>query len=144
MVRGLSTEGLPFLGKVLQCACQGDVKRRVPHTRTFLSDPAHPGPPNHACASPVTLQILLSGSSLFRPPYVGSLQDTFLGLSKFPIYFFFAKYFSRMCLLDARALAALATYVLVAGVTGLRCFVRKSGDDDELRIPPLRFRSESG
>jgi hypothetical protein len=24
----------------------------------FLLDPAHPGPPNHACASPVTLQIL--------------------------------------------------------------------------------------
>jgi hypothetical protein len=34
--------------------------------------------------------------------------------------------------------------VLVAGVTGLRCFVRKSGDADELQIPPLRFRSESG
>jgi hypothetical protein len=81
---------------------------------------------------------------LFRPPYVGSLQDTFLGLSKFPIYFFFAKYFLRACLLDARALAALATYVLVAGLTGLRCCVRKSGDADELQIPPLRFRSESG
>src|SRR3979411_951834 len=55
MVRGLLTEGLPFLGKVLQCACQGDAKRCVPHTY-FLPGPAHSGPPNHACASPVTLQ----------------------------------------------------------------------------------------
>ena len=141
IVRGLSTEGLPFFAKVLQCACQGDVKRRVPHTRTFLLDPAHPGPPNHACASPVTLQILSSGSRLFRPLYVGSLQDTNLGLSKFPFFFFFAKYCLRTCLLDVRVLGGLAIYVRVVGVTEPRCFVRKSVDADEPQMPPLRLRS---
>src|SRR3981189_3411968 len=50
MVRGLLTEGLPFLGKVLQCACQGDAKRCVPHTY-FL-----PGPGTLRAAKPCVRQ----------------------------------------------------------------------------------------
>src|ERR1700674_4018327 len=77
---------------------------------------------------------------LFRPPHVGSLQDTNLGLSKCPILLFLCEvFFLRTCLLDARVLAGLATDVRVAGVTGLRCFVRSSVYADELRMPPFGF-----
>src|SRR6266478_4972232 len=41
----------------------------------------------------------------------------------------------RTCLLDARVSGALAMYARVAGVTGLRRFVRRSVYADELQIP---------
>src|SRR6266481_9176924 len=65
-------------------------------TLVLLTGLGAPGPPNHVCARPVTLQILLSGSRLFRPPCVGSLQDTFLGLSKFPILFLCEVFFANV------------------------------------------------
>jgi len=58
-VGGRSTEGLPFSPEVLQCACQGDAKKRGPQTSIFAGL-APTGPPNHERASPVTLRILLS------------------------------------------------------------------------------------
>src|ERR1700721_2839747 len=101
-----STVGLPFFRKVLQCACQGDTKRTESHTRASTAlfwDLARPGPPNHACASPVTLQILVflfGGSEGLHPPHLLIFRlasgDTNLGSSKFPGYFFLAKFVVRL------------------------------------------------
>src|SRR6202140_772765 len=76
----------------------------------FLPDPAHPGPPNHAWASPVTLQILFSNSKFVSSTSLGSLQDTNPGWSKFPIYFLCEPYFLRACVLDAQVCGGLAKY----------------------------------
>src|SRR5580658_3602776 len=107
-VRGRSTVGLPFSRKLLQSVCQGDAKRRGPHTRAFYSDPAHPGPPNHACASPVTLQTLLSGSKASSTS--GWFATGYESRSELvPCFFFLCEpLFLQTCPLDARPSSALA------------------------------------
>jgi hypothetical protein len=79
-----STEGLPFSCKVLQCACQGDAKTRGSNPSLFTGT----GAPR--AAKPCVRQSHHPANSvgwinLFRP-LPGSLQDTNLGSSKFPIY----------------------------------------------------------
>jgi hypothetical protein len=44
----------------------------------FTWNPAHPGPPNHACASPITLQFLLQADRIpgfVHPIFVGAKSN---------------------------------------------------------------------
>ena len=76
------------------------------------------------CASPVTLKNFLSGSKLlFVHPCLGSLQDTNLGSSKFPIIFWLRTINLLTCLLDALMVAGLANVGTSSPVTGGICLV---------------------
>ena len=98
MVEGRSTEGLPFPRELIQYACQGDTKRRGPQTRslcwTWLTRAAKPcvRQSRHPAIS-------LSGLSHSEPLHSGSLRDTNLGLSKFPIFYLRTMSLATACLL---------------------------------------------
>ena len=76
---------------------------------------------------PVTLQTLLSGSKL-HPPVVGSLQDTNLDLSKFPVSLFLCELlFLPTCPLDARQSTGLATQVASCSANSVGMFCLELG-----------------
>src|ERR1700719_4732261 len=81
------TEGLRFCSEVLQCACQGDAKRRgfplVLFTGPGASRAAKP------CLRPSCHPAnFFRGSVFVSSTPLGSLQDTNLSSSKFPFIFF--------------------------------------------------------
>lgn len=127
MVRGRSTEGLPFPCKLLQCACQGDTKRRGPHTRAFYQDPGA-----SRAAKPCLRQsrhpakLLLSGSEISSTPHGSSLQDTNRDLSKFQICFFLRTIVLTDILIGRVTSCRVSSACACRGVTLWECFVWNS------------------
>src|SRR5947207_6138248 len=82
----VETQDLCFSQKVLQCACQGDAKRRGPRTRAVCLDSVHLG--RQTKCEPVPSPCIkfcfeVSQRTLLLTPFVSSWQDTNLLFEKF-------------------------------------------------------------
>src|ERR1700686_3113616 len=120
------TEGLRFCSEVLQCACQGDAKRRgfllVLFTGPGASRAAEP------CLRPSCHPAnFFRGSVFVSSTPLGSLQDTNLSWSKFPFMFLCEPLLLRACVLDALVCDALAGTATGVVVTRCGCFVWFAG-----------------